>query len=80
MTNNILLPNANSGNSRSLMPHSQATPAKSPVRSAQEEIARRAYYIYLNHGSPQGCDMQHWLEAEAQVTKARKTGQGSVLM
>jgi hypothetical protein len=47
---------------------------------SRDEIARRAYSIYLDQGSPPGRDVQHWLEAEVQVIKARKAGRGSVLM
>lgn len=31
-----------------------------------EEIARKAYFIYLNQGSPQGHEVEHWLAAEAE--------------
>ena len=80
MTNNISPPNAKSASSQSLVPSRQPSTTARTVRSAQEEIATRAYYIYLDRGSPQGCDRQHWLEAEAQVMKARKAGRDSVLM
>jgi hypothetical protein len=32
------------------------------------EIAARAYFIYISAGCPEGQEMQHWLEAEAQLT------------
>ncbi len=32
-----------------------------------DEIAARAYFIYLNAGCPPGMELQHWLEAEAQM-------------
>lgn len=31
------------------------------------EIATRAYFIYVREGYPSGREMQHWLEAEAQL-------------
>ena len=31
------------------------------------EVAARAYFTYLNEGSPQGQEERHWLEAEAQL-------------
>lgn len=34
-----------------------------------EEIATRAYFIYISAGCPEGQEMQHWLEAEAQLTR-----------
>jgi uncharacterized protein YceK len=36
-----------------------------------DEIARRAYFTYLNEGSPQGRDVQHWLAAEAELVAER---------
>jgi len=31
------------------------------------EVAKRAYFSYLNEGSIPGQDEKHWLEAEAQL-------------
>jgi hypothetical protein len=36
-----------------------------------DEVARRAYFSYVNEGSPQGRDVQHWLEAEAKLIAER---------
>jgi phosphotransacetylase len=36
-----------------------------------DEVARRAYFSYVNQGSPQGRDVQHWLEAEAHLLAER---------
>ncbi|HEV2454570.1 MAG TPA: DUF2934 domain-containing protein [Verrucomicrobiae bacterium] len=36
-----------------------------------EEVARRAYFSYVNQGSPQGHEVQHWLEAENQLLAER---------
>ena len=36
-----------------------------------DEVARRAYFTYLNEGSPQGRDLQHWLAAEAELVAER---------
>ncbi len=36
-----------------------------------DEVARRAYFAYVNEGSPQGRDVQHWLDAEARLLKER---------
>jgi len=35
------------------------------------EVARKAYFCYVNEGSPQGRDVQHWLNAEAALTEER---------
>jgi hypothetical protein len=36
-----------------------------------EEVARRAYFCYVNEGSQPGRDVQHWLKAEAQLLAER---------
>jgi len=37
-----------------------------------DEVARRAYFTYVNQGSLPGHEVQHWLEAEAQLIAERK--------
>ena len=37
-----------------------------------DEVARRAYFSYVNQGSPQGHEMQHWLAAETELIAERK--------
>ena len=44
--------------------NTQTTVAASPQRN---EVAALAYQIYLQEGRPQGRNLQHWLEAEAQL-------------
>ncbi len=34
-----------------------------------EDIARRAYELFLSRGAQHGCDVDDWLEAERQVTR-----------
>jgi hypothetical protein len=36
-----------------------------------DEVARRAYFSYVNEGSLPGHDVQHWLEAEAHLLAER---------
>ena len=36
-----------------------------------DEIARRAYFTYVNEGAPLGRHVQHWLDAEAQLIAER---------
>jgi len=36
-----------------------------------DEVARKAYFSYLNEGSLPGRDVQHWLTAEAQLLAER---------
>jgi hypothetical protein len=69
--------------SASTRPPALKAPSKQTAidfRPSRDEVARRAYSIFLDQGSPQGRDVQHWLEAEAQAMKARKVGRGSILM
>ena len=37
-----------------------------------DEVARRAYFSYVNQGSLPGRHVQHWLEAEAELIAERK--------
>lgn len=36
-----------------------------------DEVARRAYFSYVNQGSASGREVQHWLEAEKQLLEER---------
>jgi hypothetical protein len=36
-----------------------------------DEVARRAYFSYINQGSLPGHDVQHWLEAESELLAER---------
>ena len=36
-----------------------------------DEVARKAYFSYVNQGSLPGHDVQHWLEAEAHLLAER---------
>jgi hypothetical protein len=38
---------------------------------APDEVARKAYFAYVNQGSQPGHDVQHWLEAEKQLLAER---------
>ena len=53
-----------------------AAPAASPSNEADfapsaDEVARRAYFSYLNEGSRPGQHVQHWLAAEAELIAER---------
>ena len=44
------------------------SPAASPEsRDLRDEIAKRAYEIWLNEGAGHGCDLDHWLRAEREL-------------
>ena len=36
-----------------------------------DEVARKAYFTYVNQGSQPGRDVQHWLGAEAELIAER---------
>jgi hypothetical protein len=36
-----------------------------------DEVARRAYFAYVNQGSRSGHEVQHWLKAEADLIAER---------
>lgn len=38
---------------------------------AADEVARRAYFSYVNQGSLPGHEVQHWLAAEAELIAER---------
>lgn len=47
-----------------------ATPAKAATPGSNvpcEKVAKLAYEKWIQSGCPHGCDMQHWLEAEAEL-------------
>jgi hypothetical protein len=51
-------------------PVRSAVPATSRAAThvlTSDEVAKRAYFIYLNQGSPQGREVDHWLSAEAEL-------------
>jgi hypothetical protein len=48
-------------------------PDMNPERNngpVHDEISARAYQIFLERGCPEGRDLEHWLEAEAQLNAA----------
>jgi hypothetical protein len=43
----------------------------SVLSPSTDEVARRAYFSFVNQGSLPGHDVQHWLEAESQLLAER---------
>lgn len=39
---------------------------------SHQQIAQRAYEIFIERGQPEGQDLAHWLEAERQLSAAGK--------
>lgn len=48
--------------------------AASSVELEREAVARRAYSLYEERGCCDGCDVDDWLQAEAEVLEARAIG------
>jgi hypothetical protein len=44
-----------------------ASPFRMDSRPSTDEVARKAYFYYLNEGSFHGRDVKHWLAAEAEA-------------
>jgi hypothetical protein len=42
-----------------------------------EQIAARAYEIFIERGRPEGRDLDHWLEAEAQLRASAQANSGA---
>jgi hypothetical protein len=42
-----------------------------PMTPSPDEVARRAYFTYVNQGSLDGHEVQHWLAAEAELIAER---------
>jgi hypothetical protein len=54
-------------------PKPDGTPSSDEASFApsSDEVARRAYFSYVNQGSRPGHEVQHWLEAEAHLLAER---------
>jgi hypothetical protein len=50
--------------------HEHATQNAPETKQAHDEVAKKAYAIYLKEGRPQGRDVQNWKEAEAKMPHA----------
>lgn len=65
------------------MPRGNAPAAAEPRAAApralvsHEEIARRAYLLYLERGGQHGYDLTDWLRAEAELAGAARPGNGA---
>ena len=56
-----------------LRPTTAAEPSQNEIDfvPSPDEVARRAYFSYVNKGSLQGHEVQHWLAAEAELIAER---------
>ena len=57
------------GNSNRKVNRTPTIKTQTPV-ALREQIQMRAYQIWLTSGGVHGSDLQHWLQAEAEILKA----------
>ena len=59
--------------SPALLPDAAADPdpTTGDFAPSADEVARRAYFAYVNQGSLSGHEVQHWLAAEAELIAER---------
>ncbi|MGA2354119.1 MAG: DUF2934 domain-containing protein [Terriglobales bacterium] len=43
----------------------------------EEQVRRRAYELYVERGSVDGFEVEDWLQAEAELLGARRTGRAA---
>jgi hypothetical protein len=39
------------------------------IHPTHEAISQRAYEIWIANGCPEGCDQEHWMQAELELTR-----------
>jgi hypothetical protein len=73
MKNNKILPNQNHepGSASQSTASADLPQNETGFRPSADEVARRAYFSYVNEGSKPGHDVQHWLTAEAHLLAER---------
>ncbi len=42
--------------------------------AVHDEIQLRAYCIYIERGGQHGCELDHWLQAERELTEEHRAG------
>ncbi len=57
---------------QSAAPKAKKAPAKTSSKPTHEQIAKRAYEIYLERGCTSGDPMQDWLRAEQELAAPAK--------
>jgi hypothetical protein len=63
--------NAKSNSAPRLIMGAESNGASNEFIPSPDEVARKAYFTYVNEGSPEGRAVQHWLDAEAALTEER---------
>jgi len=55
----------------------EVSDARQPIPAA---IAALAYELWLREGRPDGCDTQHWLQAERELGQRNGNGDATTIM
>ena len=50
-----------------------------PKPPTHEDIALRAFTLWIDEGRPENCDEANWLDAEKQLSASKSTSPGSGL-
>ena len=72
MKHNNLLQNQNQKSASAPRPAAGLNQNEIDFAPSPDEVARRAYFSYVNQGSLAGHEVQHWLKAEAELIAERK--------
>jgi len=59
-----------SHHTRTEFPATNANKTGTDAKPSHDEVAKRAYNIYVKQGCPRGHDLEHWLAAENQMIAA----------
>ncbi len=72
----LFLPDSTAGFAAFVQTHQSGTQSnpknqmQTQIELNHDEVARRAYDIWQAAGCPQGCDKEHWQQAEAELRAA----------
>jgi hypothetical protein len=78
MKNPNLYPIGKPANAPLPSPATNSRQTRMEIEPSRDQVARKAYFIYLSQGSLQGNDVQHWLEAEALVIASRNVSRQNI--
>ncbi len=54
--------------------HSESLDSSAGDAAVHDEIQLRAYCIYIERGGQHGCELDHWLQAERELTEEHRAG------
>ncbi len=71
MKNNKFPRNQKPAGATQPIPVAGLSPNEINFTPSPDEVARRAYFTYVNQGSQSGHEVQHWLQAESELIQER---------